>query len=273
LTGYSALRQTRVLISTKTETKAVRESNSVTSGEKHAKRVLIIEDDQEISDLIKLHLADQNFETVQCGDGELGLNTALSEPFDLLILDLTLPKLDGLEVCKRLRAENSYIPILMLTSRAEELDRVLGLELGADDYLTKPFGIRELIARVKAIVRRAELTAGSASSNETNGCRKFGDLEIDTENRKITLSGKLVELTVKEFDLLKLFSSSPGRTYSRELLLSLVWGYQFDGYDHTVNSHINRLRAKIESDPSNPKYIKTVWGYGYRFAEPEEFEQ
>jgi two-component system alkaline phosphatase synthesis response regulator PhoP len=245
----------------------------VESNEKSTRRILIIEDDQEISDLIKLHLTDLHYEAVQCTDGQDGLNTAMSEPFELIILDLTLPGLDGLEICKKLRAEGTYVPILMLTSRAEEMDRVLGLELGADDYLTKPFSIRELIARIKAIVRRVELGTGSTDHERNDELRRFGELEIDIQKRKVSLAGKVVELTVKEFDLLKLFSSNPGRTYSRESLLSSVWGYQFDGYDHTVNSHINRLRAKIERDPSNPRYIKTIWGYGYRFAEPEELEE
>ena len=243
------------------------------AGDESPKRILIVEDDQEISDLIALHLKDHSYETVQCNDGLIGFNTAMSETFDLIILDILLPSLDGLEVCKRLRAEHSYVPILMLTSRAEEMDRVLGLELGADDYLTKPFSIRELIARVKAIVRRVGSVVEMSEKIETTGPRRIGDLEIDTEKRKVTLGNKAIDLTVKEFDLLQLFSSSPGRTYSRKSLLSLVWGYQFDGYDHTVNSHINRLRSKIESDPANPRYIKTVWGYGYRFAEPEELEK
>jgi len=243
------------------------------TSERLPKRILIIEDDNEIADLICLHLSDLNYKTVHCADGQSGLNTALEESFDLVVLDIMLPEIDGFEVCRRLRAENAYVPILMLTSRDEELDRVLGLELGADDYLTKPFSIRELIARVKAIFRRVESITHLSDKEESNGLMQFGDLEIDTQKRKIRLAGKPVELTVKEFDLLKLFSSNPGRAYSRAKLLNTVWGYQFEGYDHTVNSHINRLRSKIEKDPANPEYIKTVWGYGYRFAEPEELEK
>jgi two-component system alkaline phosphatase synthesis response regulator PhoP len=201
------------------------------------------------------------------------LNMATEEEFGLVVLDIMLPDLDGFEICRRLRSEEPYVPILMLTSKSEEMDRVLGLELGADDYLTKPFSIRELIARVKAIFRRVESIASQSGNGEVKGILRIGELEIDVEKRKISLAGKPIELTVKEFDLLKLFSSNPGRAYSRELLLSMVWGYQFDGYDHTVNSHINRLRAKIEDDPANPKFIKTVWGYGYRFAEPEELQE
>jgi len=237
------------------------------------KRILIVEDDREIAELISLHLTDQHYETVRCEDGPSGLNRALNEPFDLIVLDLMLPGMDGFEVCRGIRAQHSYVPILILTSRAEELDRVLGLELGADDYLTKPFSIRELIARVKAIFRRIESVSQMSTGKTESGQIHIGELEIDLEKRKITLEGKPVELTAKEFDLLKLFSSNPGKAYSRERLLNIVWGYQFDGYDHTVNSHINRLRAKIERDPANPRFIKTVWGYGYRFAEREELQQ
>ncbi len=240
--------------------------------DKPSRRILIIEDDKELAELVSLHLNDLNFATVHCDNGARGLETALEEKFDLVVLDLMLPELDGFEICRKLRAENPYVPILMLTSRAEEMDRVLGLELGADDYLTKPFSIRELLARVKAIFRRVESIAQLSDKKEDNGLRRIGDLVIDMQKRKISLGDNPVELTVKEFDLLNLFSSNPGRAYSRENLLNLVWGYQYDGYEHTVNSHINRLRSKIENDPANPKYIKTVWGFGYRFAEPEELE-
>ncbi|MEK7774840.1 MAG: response regulator transcription factor [Candidatus Zixiibacteriota bacterium] len=234
------------------------------------KRILIIEDDKEIADLVSLHLNDLHFDTVHSSDGKQGLTIALENPFDLIVLDLMLPTIDGFEICRRLRGAQSYTPILMLTSRTEELDRVVGLELGADDYLTKPFSIRELIARIKAIFRRIESITNPSGKEVENGLRKIGDLEIDVRKRKISLAGKPIELTVKEFDLLELFSSNPGRAYSRAKLLALVWGYQFEGYDHTVNSHINRLRSKIENDPANPMYIRTVWGYGYRFAEPKE---
>jgi two-component system alkaline phosphatase synthesis response regulator PhoP len=238
-----------------------------------ARRILIIEDDQEIADLVSLHLNDLNYETVHCDNGIDGFNRALEENFDFIVLDLTLPGMDGFEICRRLRGEHSYVPILMLTSKVEEMDRVLGLELGADDYLTKPFSVRELVARVKAIFRRVESMSSRPEDAGEETTRRIGDLEIDIRNRKITLAGNPVELTVKEFDLLKLFSSNPGRAYSRQELLSLVWGYQFEGYDHTVNSHINRLRSKIEKDPANPRYIRTVWGYGYRFAESEELKK
>lgn len=235
---------------------------------KTEKSVLIIEDDQNIADLVSLHLSDHGFSVDHAADGVSGVEKAASGDFALVILDIMLPGMDGLEVCKRIRQQDSYIPMLMLTAKSEELDKVLGLELGADDYLTKPFSVRELIARIKAIFRRLEAT----KTHQVSETRKlaFPALSIDLDKRKVLLDHAVVELTTKEFDLLTLFASNPGRVYSRQQLLDLVWGYQFDGYEHTVNSHINRLRAKIEKDPSNPNFIKTVWGMGYRFAEPEE---
>lgn len=235
--------------------------------------VLIIEDDPNIVDLMEIHLKDLGYELEWAADGISGLKKVLDNAYPLVILDLMLPKLDGLEVCKRIRAENKYTPLLMLTSKSEELDKVLGLELGADDYITKPFSIRELIARIKAIFRRMEADKEEATGPMPQKELVRGELVIYMEKRKVTLSGHPVELTVKEFDLLALFASRPGRVYSRQELLDIVWGYQFDGYDHTVNSHINRLRSKIEKNPSEPIYIKTVWGIGYSFDEPEVFLQ
>ena len=199
--------------------------------------------------------------------GREGLQRALERDLTIIILDLMLPGLDGLEVCKRIRAAGKMTPILMLTAKSEELDKVLGLELGADDYITKPFSIRELIARVKAIIRRSVAPENGGSAEEI---LSYGDLSIDLSKRSVTLGNRIVELTAKEYDLLVLFAKSPGRAYNRQQLLDLVWGYQFEGYQHTVNSHINRLRTKIEKDPSSPRYIRTVWGYGYRFVEPDE---
>jgi two-component system, OmpR family, alkaline phosphatase synthesis response regulator PhoP len=232
------------------------------------KKVLIVEDDHDIAHLVQLHLNDLGCHCDVTDDGEVGLEKALKNTYDLIILDLMLPNVDGMEICKEVRSEKKYTPIMMLTSRSEELDRVLGLELGADDYLTKPFSVRELLARVKAIFRRVE-----AVKDDVEGPGKkqiqFGDLQVDVEKRKVTLKGQKVELTAKEFDLLVLFARNPGKAYTRQSLLDSVWGYTFEGYDHTVNSHINRLRAKIEEDPSNPKFIQTVWGVGYKFAEEE----
>jgi two-component system, OmpR family, alkaline phosphatase synthesis response regulator PhoP len=232
------------------------------------KKVLIVEDDHDIAHLVQLHLTDLGCQCDLADDGEDGLEKALKNTYDLIILDLMLPNVDGMEICREVRSEKKYTPIMMLTSRSEELDRVLGLELGADDYLTKPFSVRELIARVKAIFRRVEAVkddAGGAGKKQI----RFRDLFVDSEKRKVTLRGEKVELTAKEFDLLLLFAKNPGKAYTRQSLLDSVWGYTFEGYDHTVNSHINRLRAKIEEDPSNPQYIQTVWGVGYKFAEEE----
>lgn len=234
------------------------------------KKILIVEDDPEIAELLEINLSDAGYRVEKARDGIEGLNKALTNEYDLIILDLMLPKLDGYDVCKRIREEKRTTPILMLTSKSEEFDKVLGLELGADDYITKPFSIRELIARVKALIRRVDAVKQEASNESQESEIKIGELVINLEKRKVTLGGEVVELTAKEFDLLALFASHPGRAYSRQELLDIVWGYQFDGYDHTVNSHINRLRSKIEKDPANPTYIKTVWGVGYRFVEPEE---
>ena len=231
--------------------------------------ILVIEDDPDIADLLRIHLSDLGYTLDRAADGKIGLDKALHGNYALVILDLMLPELDGLEVCKRIRMQDPYLPILMLTAKAEELDKVLGLELGADDYLTKPFSIRELIARVKALFRRIEIDQENRKHDATQPLR-YGELTVEPEKRKVTLRDQTIELTAKEFDLLMLFAQHPGRAYSRQELLDLVWGYQYAGYSHTVNTHINRLRSKIEDDPSSPRYIKTVWGLGYRFAEPEE---
>lgn len=230
-----------------------------------SRRVLVVEDDRDIAYLLELHLRDLCSEVVQAFDGEAGLAEAQSQRFDLIILDLTLPRLDGLDVCRRLRAQKHYTPILMLTARSSEADRVLGLDVGADDYLTKPFGVLELVARVKAIFRRIE----RATTPTDSGADIFvvGDLRVDVTRRAVRLCDRVVELTAKEFDLLAHFAQHPGRVYTRGQLLDLIWGYGHDGYEHTVNSHINRLRAKIESNPAAPRYILTVWGIGYKFAD------
>lgn len=240
---------------------------------KSFEKILIIEDDPDIINLVKIHITDLGFNLEWASDGQTGLEKALTINYKLIILDLMLPQLDGLEVCKRLQTEKKSTPILMLTAKSEEFDKVLGLELGADDYLTKPFSVRELIARIKAILRRLDAKEANSGINEETKLLTFGNLHIDLLKRKVTLAGNTIELTAKEFDLLALFAQNPGRTYTRQILLDLVWGYHFDGYDHTVNSHINRLRNKIELDSSNPKFIKTVWGVGYRFTEMEELEE
>jgi DNA-binding response OmpR family regulator len=231
------------------------------------RRVLLVEDDREIAELVRLHLVDLGCEVQHADDGVAGLALAQASAFDLVILDVMLPGLDGLEICKRLRAGADYLPILMTTSKASELDRVLGLELGADDYLTKPFSVGELMARVKALFRRVDAMAASAARPPA-ATLNAGELCIDIDRRVVTLAGQPVELTAKEFDLLAHFAAHPGRVFNRAQLLDKVWGYSHIGYEHTVNSHINRLRAKIEQDPAKPRYILTVWSVGYKFAEP-----
>ncbi len=227
------------------------------------KQILIIEDDPEIIKLLEIHLNDLIYTTSKAMDGEVGLQMALENNYDLIILDLTLPTMDGVEVCKKLRKQKNT-PVIMLTAKSEEIDRVLGLEMGADDYITKPFSIRELLARVKAVMRRTD-TSKVAQENSTAIAAE--GLLIDIDKRKVVLDDKRVELSPKEFELLVLMASNPGRNYTRTELLDVIWGYNFEGYEHTVNSHINRLRAKIESDMANPNYILTTWGVGYKFNE------
>lgn len=230
--------------------------------------VLLIEDDRDIADLVALHLRDEGYEVDVHHDGSEGLAAARLHPYDLLVLDLMLPGTDGLSICRELRSGERYLPILMLTAKSSELDRVLGLELGADDYLTKPFSIRELVARVKALLRRAEaMGAPEPKASAQEQVLSCGEMQIDAGRRTVHIAGKAIDLTAKEFDLLYYFASHPGRVYSRIQLLDQVWGYGHEGYEHTVNSHINRLRGKIENDPANPHYILTVWGVGYKFAE------
>lgn len=233
------------------------------------KKILLVEDDRDISHLVKLHLEDEDYSVDISTDGNEGLEKAQGKDYDLIILDLMLPGVDGLEICRRLRSETDYVPILMLTAKSSEIDRIVGLELGADDYLTKPFSVRELVARVKAIFRRVN-AVNTNTGEEDNPRISLGEIVIETDKRKVTLAGKKIVLTAKEYDLLYHFASHPGRVYTRAQLLDQVWGYGYEGYEHTVNSHINRLRGKIEADPAKPEYVLTVWGVGYRFAEPQE---
>ena len=229
-------------------------------------RILLVEDDRDIARVVELHASDLGSEVVWTPSGEEGLELALSGRFALVVLDLMLPDLDGLEVCRALRARRPEVLILMLTARSSELDRVVGLELGADDYLGKPFGVRELQARIKALLRRKR---DALQAEQAPRSVRVGELEIDARAREVRLAGEPVHLTAREFDLLVQFARNPGRVYSRAQLLDLVWGRGFDGFEHTVNSHINRLRGKIEPDPAQPRYIHTVWGVGYKFVSPE----
>jgi len=227
-------------------------------------KALIIEDDQDIANLISIHLSDMELDVETSSDGKGGLLKALNNIYKIIILDVRLPGLDGFEICKKLRLEKNQTPILMVTSKSEEIDKIIGLEIGADDYLTKPFSIRELMARVKALIRRAEIAHQPLTTDENHEI-SYDGLYINITLRIVEIHGKRIELSPKEFDLLVLFASNPGRTYTRVHLLELVWGYQFEGYEHTVNTHINRLRSKIESNLNEPEFILTTWGVGYKF--------
>ena len=236
-----------------------------------SRNVLVVEDDKDIAHLLDLHLRDEGYSVTVVSDGKTGLAQALSKPYDIVILDLILPGMDGLEVCRGIRNRKDYTPILMLTAKSTDVDRIVGLEMGADDYLTKPFNVRELLARVKALFRRVEALQAKDPAVPLKEIES-GDLVIDPEKRKVTVRGNPVHLTAREFELLQEFARHPGRVYTRGQLLDKVWGYSYQGYEHTVNSHINRLREKIEKNPAEPRYILTVRGVGYRFAEPGERE-
>jgi DNA-binding response OmpR family regulator len=234
----------------------------------HPKRILIVEDDMHIADVLSLNLRDERYEVVHSADGAEGLRLLEQGGWDALILDLMLPGVDGLEICRRARAMTRYTPIIITSARSSEVHRILGLELGADDYLAKPFSVLELVARVKALLRRVEAMA--KDSRIDGGSVRIGTLTIDPITRDATDSGRPIELTPREFDLLYFFAQHPGKVFSRMDLLNAVWGYQHEGYEHTVNTHINRLRAKIEADPAQPERILTVWGRGYKLALPGE---
>ena len=229
-------------------------------------RVLVIEDDRDIARILDVNLRSIGCDTTVVHQGTEGLARATKGSYDLIVLDLMLPGTDGLEICRRTRARSPYVPVLMLTARSSEHDRVRGLELGADDYMTKPFSIPEFLARVKALFRRVEALK-SRPRKTGKAILRIGGLVIDVEKRTVAREGTPIVLTAKEFDLLLEFARHPGKVFTRSQLLDAVWGYAFEGYDHTVNSHINRLRTKIEDDPNTPRYILTVWGVGYKMAE------
>lgn len=232
-----------------------------------AKKIFLAEDDPDIVQLLQLHFIEPQYQLTNRSSGAKALDDLSIHTYDVILLDIMLPDLDGIEICKQLRQKKIETPIIMLTSRAEEIDKLLALELGADDYVTKPFSVRELMARVKAILRRSDQPYASQTvgDNDKEICIK--DLFINKEKRQVFLNQKPLELTVKEFDLLCLLAGNQGKTFSRQQMLEDVWGYSFKGYEHTVTSHINRLRMKIESDLNQPVYILTTWGVGYRFTE------
>lgn len=228
-------------------------------------RVLIIEDDPDIGALLSMHIGECSPEVRLEAHGTRGLMIAQARPWDLVVLDWLLPGTDGVTICRRLRAQGRSLPIVMLTARAGETDRVHGLDAGADDYVAKPFSVQELKARVRAQLRRAGAMRGERAAASVAEPLQIGPLHIDPAARAVRLHGKPVGLTGREFDLLLYFARHPGRAFTRAQLLAAVWGAGFEGYEHTVNSHINRLRAKLEPAPARPGYIVTVWGTGYRF--------
>ena len=229
--------------------------------------VLIIEDNPAIAELVSMQVSDLDMTPVLANRGDDGLARFRQGGIDLVILDLTLPGLDGLAVCREIRTAPDYVPVLMLTAKSTELDRVLGLEMGADDYLTKPFSVAELGARIKALFRRVDALSARPVANPENREIEIDGLRIDPLRRRVFVSDAEVELTAREFDLLWHFAGHRGQVFSRAQLLDSVWGYNHEGYEHTVNTHINRLRNKIEIDPANPRYVQTVWGVGYRFQD------
>ncbi|WP_394174758.1 response regulator transcription factor [Thalassotalea litorea] len=243
-------------------------------------KILVVEDDRDIARLIDVQLQEIACEVSLAFDGASGLKAAQSQPFDLLILDVMLGEVSGLDICRQIRQQKPEQAILMLTSRSSETDRVLGLELGADDYMTKPFSVRELQARVRSLLRRVNLikaarqaqclvnaTQQAPEQTNTQPVTTIGQLEIDQNRHQIRIHGQTLQLTSTEYDLLCFLASHPGKVFSRSELLSSVWGYHHSGYEHTVNSHINRLRNKLEADVSEPKIVQTVWGVGYKFNE------
>ncbi|MDO6680809.1 MULTISPECIES: response regulator transcription factor [unclassified Oceanobacter] len=233
-----------------------------------AHRILVIEDEPDIANLLALHLRQQYHHVQVTHDGQAGFELACQQDWSLIVLDLHLPGKDGLEICRDLRGRGHTVPVLMLTSRSSEMDRVLGLEMGADDYLLKPFSVIELMARIKAILRRVQTErAGrepTASVDEL--VSQSHRLVLNLRQHRISKAGKVLDLTGKEFDLLSYFMQHPEDAFSRAHLLNRIWGQGQEGYEHTVNTHINRLRAKIEDDPTRPRIIVTVWGVGYRLG-------
>lgn len=229
------------------------------------KRILVIEDEQDIAQLLLMHFADIYSDVVAVYDGLAGIEAIVNQRWDLILLDLRLPGMDGLEICKQVRSQGLTVPILMLTSKSSELDQVLGFEIGADDYVTKPFRLLELGARVKALLRRTSQTL--IPKDDSDEFITYGKLSLDIHKRKVTLAGQRVELTGREFKLLAHFARSPGRVFSRMELLDSVWGISHQGYEHTVNSHINRLRSKLSTVLEGKHCIETVWGAGYKLTE------
>jgi DNA-binding response OmpR family regulator len=231
------------------------------------RKILVIEDDRKIIDLLTLHLTAEGYKIDAAADGEAGLRAFQAGQYGMVLLDWMLPTMSGIDVLREIRAIDTRTPVVMLTGRVQESDKVLGLELGCDDYLAKPFSIRELTARIKALYRRIERAEELGRITSGDRILDLGPLKIDHGKRRVQVHGEPVQLTVKEYDLLHTLATRPGRTFSRRQLLDLVWDEEAEVFEHTVNSHVNRLRSKIEDNPNRPRLILTVWGIGYRFTE------
>ena len=259
----------QTLMATATDRQKIAKENlTVTDAGERKVSLLVVEDDENISTAISEYFSRAGYEVRTVEDGLNGVKAALDDPPDAVVLDLMLPKMDGLAVCKELREKVGYLPILMLTAKDDVVDKVLGLEMGADDYITKPFSLRELEARIKSVLRRAR-NGPTAEGIRDEAPIVRGRLRIDSAKREVTIGDRQVELTPKEFDLLRLFASNPGRVFPRKYLLEKIWDYSYEGYDRTIDSHINRLRAKIEDNPENPQMVLTVWGIGYKFSDEQ----
>ena len=248
--------------------KSDREENATPAAGERKPTLLVVEDDENISTMINEHFSRAGYIVKTAEDGLAGIQVALTDHPDVVVLDLMLPKIDGLAVCRELREKAPYIPILMVTAKDDVVDKVLGLEMGADDYITKPFSLRELEARIKSVLRRVRTGGGKDGASEEAPITR-GKLRIDPTKREVMVGERQVELTPKEFDLLRLFASNPGRVFPRKYLLEKIWDYSYEGYDRTIDSHINRLRAKIEENPENPQMVLTVWGIGYKFSDEQ----
>lgn len=238
---------------------------------RESKCILVVEDDPDIADMLAIHLLDEGFHIEQIADGEAARERLARGGFDMLLLDIMLPGVSGLDLCRQARMAAAYTPIIIISARSAEPHRILGLELGADDYIAKPFSVLELVARMRALFRRE--AALGRNARRAAGVIELDRLTIDPVAREARLDGNPVTLTAREFDLLYYFAQHPGQVFSRIELLDKVWGYSHAGYEHTVNTHINRLRIKIEQNPARPRCILTVWGVGYKFAEQDTYAE
>jgi len=245
-----------------------RDNSHLTEPGERKVSLLVVEDDENISSAISEYFSRAGYNVKTVEDGLMGVKTAMDESPDAVVLDIMLPKMDGLAVCRELREKANHVPILMLTAKDDVVDKVLGLEMGADDYITKPFSLRELEARIKTVLRRSKAPAGVEGAKDEAPISR-GNLRIDPARREVTIGERQVDLTPKEFDLLRLFAANPGRVFPRKYLLEKIWDYSYEGYDRTIDSHINRLRAKIEDNPENPQMVLTVWGIGYKFSDEQ----